>query len=100
MKDRSQSQIAFEIFERFLDLGQQDIKLPELSGIFAAQIGAVRPFSVIALRRLIDALMICFIALALFARARQKFGIALEGVSTGVKLARGCCQPQLYNRPC
>src|SRR6516225_3252452 len=40
VKDRSHSQIAFEIFERFLDLGQQDIKLPELSGIFAAQIGA------------------------------------------------------------
>jgi len=40
VKDRSHSEIAFEIFERFLDLGEQDIKLPELSGIFAAQVGA------------------------------------------------------------
>jgi len=40
VKDRSHSQITFEIFERFLDQGQQDIKLPELSGIFAAQVGA------------------------------------------------------------
>ena len=40
VKDRSHSQITFEIFERFLDLSEQDIKLPELSGIFAAQIGA------------------------------------------------------------
>ena len=40
MKDRSHSQITFEIFERFLDLGEQNVKLPELSGIFAAQIGA------------------------------------------------------------
>ena len=40
VKDRPQSQITFEIFERFLDLGEQDIKLPELSGIFAALIGA------------------------------------------------------------
>src|SRR5207249_1980670 len=40
MKDRSHSQITFEILECFLDLGEQNIKLPELSGIFAAQVGA------------------------------------------------------------
>jgi hypothetical protein len=40
VKDRPHSEIPFEIFECFLDLGEQDIKLPELSGIFAAQVGA------------------------------------------------------------
>jgi len=40
VKDRSHSKITFEIFERFLDLGEQDIELPKLSGIFAAQVGA------------------------------------------------------------
>src|ERR1700745_2575562 len=40
MKDRSHGEITFESFERFLDLGKQDIKLPELGGIFAAQVGA------------------------------------------------------------
>jgi hypothetical protein len=38
VKDWSHSEIAFEIFERFLDLGEQDVELPELSGIFAAQV--------------------------------------------------------------
>ena len=40
VKDRPHGEITFEIFERFLDLGEQDIELPKLSGIFAAQVGA------------------------------------------------------------
>ena len=40
MVDRADSQITFEIAECFLDLGQLDIKLPELSRIDADQIGA------------------------------------------------------------
>ena len=40
MKDWPQGEITFEIFERLLDLGEQDIELPKLSGIFAAQVGA------------------------------------------------------------
>jgi hypothetical protein len=40
VKDRPHSEISFEIFECFLDLAQQDIELPESSGIFAAEVGA------------------------------------------------------------
>jgi hypothetical protein len=38
--DQADSQIALEIAEGFLDLGQLDIKLPELSRIDSDQIGA------------------------------------------------------------
>jgi hypothetical protein len=40
MVDRADSQIALEIAEGFLNLGQLDIKLPELSRIDSNQIGA------------------------------------------------------------
>jgi hypothetical protein len=40
MVDRADSQIALEIAEGFLNLGQLDIKLPELSRIDSDQIGA------------------------------------------------------------
>jgi alpha-1,6-mannosyltransferase len=48
----------------------------------------------------IDALMICFIALALFARARQKFGIAgfALGAATLVKFIPGILLPAIYRR--
>ncbi len=48
----------------------------------------------------IDALMICFIALALFARARQKFGIAgfALGAATLVKFIPVILLPAIYKR--
>jgi alpha-1,6-mannosyltransferase len=48
----------------------------------------------------IDALMICFIALALFARARQKFGIAgfALGAATLVKFIPIILLPAIYKR--
>src|SRR6516165_775638 len=48
----------------------------------------------------IDALMICFIALALFARAHQKFGIAgfALGAATLVKLMPVVLLPAIYRR--
>jgi alpha-1,6-mannosyltransferase len=48
----------------------------------------------------IDALMICFIALALFARAHQKFGIAgfALGAATLVKLIPLVLLPAIYKR--
>ena len=48
----------------------------------------------------IDALMICFIALALFARARQKFGIAgfALGAATLVKFFPVILLPAIYRR--
>jgi alpha-1,6-mannosyltransferase len=48
----------------------------------------------------IDALMICFIALALFARARQKFGIAgfALGAATLVKFIPLILLPAIYKR--
>jgi alpha-1,6-mannosyltransferase len=48
----------------------------------------------------IDALMICFIALALFARARQKFGIAgfALGAATLVKFIPVILLPAIYRR--
>jgi alpha-1,6-mannosyltransferase len=48
----------------------------------------------------IDALMICFIALALFARARQKFGIAgfALGAATLVKFFPVVLLPAIYKR--
>jgi alpha-1,6-mannosyltransferase len=48
----------------------------------------------------IDALMICFIALALFARAHQKFGIAgfALGAATLVKLFPVILLPAIYKR--
>lgn len=48
----------------------------------------------------IDALMICFVALALFARARQKFGIAgfALGAATLVKFIPIILLPAIYKR--
>ena len=48
----------------------------------------------------IDALMICFIALALFARARQKFGVAgfALGAATLVKFMPVILLPAIYKR--
>ena len=40
VKDGADGQITFEIFERFLDLGQQHVKLPEQGRIAAGQIAA------------------------------------------------------------
>lgn len=40
MVDGAQRKIVFEVFKRRLDLDQLDIKLPQLSGLFAAKIAA------------------------------------------------------------
>src|SRR6516225_4537467 len=68
VKDRSHSEITFEIFERFLDLGEQDIKLPELSGIFTAQVGAKQ----------VAAFPLTNLAQFILAQAKGKFSVLAD----------------------
>ena len=40
VEDRTQAEIAFEVFEGFLDLCKQHVELPDLGRVICAEVGA------------------------------------------------------------
>ena len=87
MEDGTHGEIALEIFESFLDLGQQHVELPDLRGILRREIGAQQVAAFPAQR--LRAICLC----AAHSEARRLWSTSMSHQSPGLwRLALGRAQ--------